>query len=71
MPKPVWLKRILRVLGNKGFYFVSQNGSHMKYRRNGRSAFNVIVPVHGREVPHGTFRSILRQSGLSQENFVE
>ncbi|MFA4845468.1 MAG: type II toxin-antitoxin system HicA family toxin [Patescibacteria group bacterium] len=69
MPKPVLLKLILRVLGNKGFYFVSQKGSHMKYRKDGRPTLNVIVPIHGKEVPHGTFRSVVRQSGLSQEDF--
>jgi predicted RNA binding protein YcfA (HicA-like mRNA interferase family) len=29
----------------------------------------VIVPVHTGEIPVGTFRSIVRQSGLIKENF--
>jgi len=41
----------------------------MKYRKDGRPTLNVIVPIHGKEVPHGTFRSVVRQSGLSQEDF--
>ncbi|MEK7108148.1 MAG: hypothetical protein AAB898_00580 [Patescibacteria group bacterium] len=27
------------------------------------------MPIHGKEVPYGTFRSILRQSGLKESDF--
>jgi len=30
-----------------------------------------IIPIHGKEIQYGTFRSILRQSGLTEENFKE
>lgn len=46
MPKPVKLKLILKVLVSKGFFFVSQNGSHAKYRKPGNPALTVIVPIH-------------------------
>jgi len=49
-----------------GFEFVSQKGSHKKYRK-GR--YTVIVPDPRKETPAGTFRSILRQSGLKIEDF--
>lgn len=69
MPKPVLLKRLLDVLKNKGFFFVCQKGSHAKYRKIGSPTLNVIVPMHGKEIPHGTFRSILRQADLTEEDF--
>jgi len=69
MPKPVLLKLLLRVLKNKGFFFVCQKGSHAKYKNSGRPNLTVIVPIHGKEIPHGTFRSILRQTNLTAEDF--
>lgn len=69
MSKPVPLKLLLEVLKNKGFFFVCQKGSHAKYKKSGRPALTVIVPIHGKEIPHGTFRSILRQANLTGEDF--
>jgi predicted RNA binding protein YcfA (HicA-like mRNA interferase family) len=69
MPKPYKLKLIIKVLESKGFVFISQAGSHAKYRKKGKPTLTVIVPIHGKEVPHGTFRSILRQSGLVEDYF--
>jgi len=69
MPKPYSLRLILKVLESKGFFFVSQTGSHAKYRKDSKPPLTVIVPKHGKEIPYGTFRSILRQSGLSESDF--
>jgi len=55
-------------LGKVGFSRVSQRGSHVKLRNPaGRTA---IVPLH-RELAPGTLRSILRQAGLSVEEFAK
>lgn len=69
MPKPYPLKLIIKVLLAKGFIFVSQTGSHAKYRHCSDHALTVIVPIHGKEVRHGTFRSILRQANLQLDDF--
>ena len=69
MPKPVLLKHILKVLGDRGFFFICQKGSHAKYRKMGNHSLTVIVPMHGKEIPFGTFRSILRQANLTEEDF--
>jgi len=45
---------------------VSQRGSHQKYHKEG---FTVIVPAPRKEIPIGTFRSIVRQAGLSVNDF--
>ncbi|MGH2720770.1 MAG: type II toxin-antitoxin system HicA family toxin [Actinomycetota bacterium] len=58
----------IRALARAGFERVGQRGSHVKLRnRGGRT---VIVPMHD-ELARGTLRSILRQAGLSAEEFVE
>lgn len=59
-------KQTIRVLRKIGFAEVSQKGSHVKLRNDkGRTA---IVPLH-RELARGTLVSILRQAGVSIEEF--
>jgi len=69
MPKPYPLRKVLKVLEDKGFFFVSQNGSHAKYRCKHNPDLTVIIPLHGKEILYGTFRSILRQANLIEEDF--
>ncbi len=69
MPKPYSLRLIIKVLESKDFFFISQTGSHAKYRKNNNPHLTVIVPIHGKEVRYGTFRSILRQSKLKESDF--
>jgi len=64
MPKRYSSKHIIRVLTEHGFVFVSQKGSHAKYRKTGNPTLTVIVPIKRRVIPVGTFKSILRQSAL-------
>ncbi|MBI5254573.1 type II toxin-antitoxin system HicA family toxin [Candidatus Falkowbacteria bacterium] len=71
MPKPYPLRLVVKVLESKGFFFVAQTGAHAKYRKAGNPMLTVIVPIHGNEVQHGTFRSILRQSNLTKDDFEE
>ena len=66
MPKRWSSSEVERILRAYGFVLVSQKGSHMKYVANGRV---VIVPAGRRELPNGTFASILRQSGLDISKF--
>lgn len=69
MPKYLEVKHILKILEKQGFFFVSQKGSHKKYRKKFKPKITVIIPVHNKELPLGTFKSILRQSKLDQKDF--
>ncbi|MCP1384950.1 type II toxin-antitoxin system HicA family toxin [Runella salmonicolor] len=69
MPKLYSSDYIVKVLLRMGFEFVSQKGSHAKFRKDGHPVLTVIVPMGKKEIPFGTFRSILRQSNLSMEDF--
>jgi predicted RNA binding protein YcfA (HicA-like mRNA interferase family) len=69
MPKPYLVRLVVKVLESKGFFFISQTGSHAKYRKMGNPTLTVIVPIHGREIQYGTFRSILRQANLTENDF--
>lgn len=70
MPKLYSSRYIIRILECVGFEFVSQKGSHGKFKGNVDGIVHtVIVPLAKREIPYGTFRSIIRQAGLSEDNF--
>ena len=70
MPKLYSSQQITKALEHEGFAFVSQRGSHVKYRKtNAGVIFTVIIPAGRKQVPRGTFRSILRQSGLDESAF--
>ncbi|MFI5148662.1 MAG: type II toxin-antitoxin system HicA family toxin [Bacteroidia bacterium] len=70
MPKSYSSRHIIKVLLKHGFYFVSQKGSHAKYRKDSNPVPTVIVPAERKEIPYGTFRSIVRQSGLKENDFA-
>lgn len=69
MPKLYSSSDIIKVLQKRGFVYVSQKGSHVKLRKDGSPTLTVIVPAGRKEIPLGTFRSILRQANLTQDNF--
>jgi predicted RNA binding protein YcfA (HicA-like mRNA interferase family) len=66
MPNLLSSQEIIRILQQKGFAFVSQKGSHKKFKKANRI---VIIPDPKKEIPKGTFASILRQSGLDKDDF--
>lgn len=69
MPRLYSSKEVVVGLERAGFAFVSQRGSHAKYRRAGMPTRTVIVPCDRKQIPRGTFRSIMRQSGLAESAF--
>lgn len=69
MPKLYSSRHIIKILEKHGFFFVSQRGSHAKYRKIGKPTLTAIVPAGKKEIPRGTFRSILRQTKLEEDNF--
>ena len=71
MPRPITLKIVIKVLVSKGFVFVSQKGSHAKFRKTDNPTRTVIVKIGKKEIPYGTFQSILLHSGLKEEDFFK
>jgi predicted RNA binding protein YcfA (HicA-like mRNA interferase family) len=58
---------VVAALGKIGFNVRRQRGSHIILRRNEPFA-QVVVPNH-RELDSGTLRAILRQIGISVDEF--
>ncbi|WP_193197018.1 type II toxin-antitoxin system HicA family toxin [Nostoc sp. MG11] len=67
--KPLPYREVKRRLEAAGFEEVSQKGSHVKFAKStDEGTRTAIVPRH-REVTIGTLSSILRQIGISVEEF--
>ena len=65
-------REIIRVLERFGFLLVSQKGSHVKFKKPILGVTKVVIVPHPRkDIPYGTFRSILRQAGISEESFLK
>ncbi len=62
-------RECLKALQKVGFYLKRQEGSHMILRRDNPFG-QVVVPDH-KELDRGTLRAIIRQSGLSVDEFVK
>jgi predicted RNA binding protein YcfA (HicA-like mRNA interferase family) len=72
MPKLLSSKEIVAILLEHGFIFISQRGSHAKFRsRILGKVVTVIVPMGQKEMPSGTLRSIIHQSELPKERFLD
>ena len=59
----------VKALEKAGFCFKRQEGSHIILRRNSPFA-QVVVPDHW-ELDRGTLRGIIRQAGLSVDEFAK
>jgi predicted RNA binding protein YcfA (HicA-like mRNA interferase family) len=64
---PFKAKEVLQRPESAGFVVRRQSGSHKVLRHpDGRQTY---VPMHPGDVPSGTFRSILRSAGMTEEEF--
>lgn len=67
MPDIYSSKDIIAVLKKSDYCFQGQKGSHGKYKDN--FSHIVIVPMNRKEIPYGTFNSILKQMGTDIKEF--
>lgn len=59
---------VVAVLAKLGYEFDRQHGSHMVLRHRDPPHRRAVVPDH-KEVARGTLRSIIREAGLTVEEF--
>ena len=62
------VRKVIRALESIGFSHARTRGSHAVYRNQEGQA--VVVPQHG-VVKRGTLASILRQAGLTADEFLK
>jgi len=61
-------KEVERVLEKAGFVFMRQNGSHKIYLKN---KIGITLPWHNIDMRIGTIKAIVKQSGLTAQEFLE
>ena len=65
-------REVIRALERAGFSVSRTSGSHCRLIRPGDPPRHVTVPLHaGRDLKRGTVQAIVRQAGLSVEEFNE
>jgi predicted RNA binding protein YcfA (HicA-like mRNA interferase family) len=62
---------VVRALQRAGFEVHRIKGSHHHLRNPERPGARPVVPMHRGDLPLGTLRAIIRQSGLSVEEFLD
>ena len=66
---PFKAREVLAKLQRGGFVIKRQSGAHVVLRHaDGRQTY---VAMHPGDIPTGTFRSNLKQSGLTEDEFGE
>ena len=63
-------QEIVKALKKLGYEIDHQTGSHMILRQNKEPFRRLTVPNH-KEMAIGTLRAIIRQAGLTREEFFE
>ena len=61
---------VIRALGRVGFFLDHSTGSHRYYRHPNRPGV-VTIAFHRRALKRGTLLAILKQAGLTREQFLE
>lgn len=62
---------LLRVVKEFGFVPQKQKGSHIHLKRT-TDKKRITIPVHkGRDIPKGTLTAILKDAGISTEDFLK
>jgi len=62
--------KIIRALMKAGFFIHHTSGSHAHLKHPNKPGFRVTIPRHPGDVPPSILRSILKQAGLTVEEFI-
>lgn len=63
-------EKVMRALERAGFALHTIKGSHHYFKHPHREGY-VTVAVHRRDLPRGTLTAIIKQAGLSREEFLQ
>lgn len=62
-------KDVVRLLQQKGFVLDRSRGSHQIWLHPD-SRKRAVVPMHNKDIPTGTFYSILKQAGIDKSELI-
>ncbi len=64
---PMTAKEMVKFLKENGFEEIRQGSTSHKVLRNPATGKIAVVPMHNRDLPIGTEKAILKQSGLKKQ----
>lgn len=72
MPKlpSIQPKVLIKLFEKQGYIIDRQKGSHVILYHS-PSHKRLTIPMHTRDIPNGTLHAIIKQSGLTKEEFLK
>ena len=64
-------RKVIRALERAGFLVHHVTGSHYALRHPDHPGIRVVVPYHNKDLKRSALRSIIKQSGLTLEEFLD
>jgi predicted RNA binding protein YcfA (HicA-like mRNA interferase family) len=64
-------REVLRVLLKAGFFVHHQSGSHARLFHSQRPELRITIPVHSKDLPEKTLKSILKQADIREAEFLK
>lgn len=64
-------REVLRALQRAGFFVHHTTGSHYILKHPHKPALRVSVPYHSKDLKRRTLESIIKQAGLTTEEFLK
>ena len=61
-------QQLMRVLEGRGWQLIRTRGSHYVFKHQ-EFPNRIVVPVHGRELKRGILTAIMKDAGISREEF--
>ena len=62
---------VIKALNSQGFQVISQKGNHIKMKKKAPDKILVVIVPDHPEIPSGTLKSIIRQAGMTDDEFVK
>ena len=62
-------REVMKLLSKHGFEIAGRKGSHIRMKKITPEKVYIAIVPDNREIPVGTLKSIIRQSGLSEKEF--
>lgn len=62
-------KKVILMFQKAGFLIDHQTGSHVVLLS--KNGLRITIPMHNKDLKKGTFKSILKQSGLTLKDFLK
>ncbi len=61
--------KVIKALERAGFYIHHSTGSHYILKSASDSTLRIVVPFHNKDLKAGTLAAIIKQTGMSVDEF--